>query len=529
MNLSKVLITEPLSEDGIEYLKKQSGLQIIYLPKLSAKSLLSEIQEVDALIVRGKTRVTREVIEATRHLRVIGRAGAGVDNIDLETATSKGIVVMNTPGGNSVSVAEHAFALLSSMARRIPFADASLRDAKWDKTSFIGQEIQGKTLGVIGLGKIGFILAERSMGFGIEVVAYDPFVSEKYAADLGVALLSLEELLARSDFVSLHLPLNEKTRGLICKGTLEIMKKEAFLINTARGGLVVEEDLANALENGKLSGAALDVFENEPRINPRLLDSAQTVLTPHIAGSTIEAQAKVGYAITVQVSDYLEHEVIINAINFPSMTTKELSHITPYVRLGEKLGSFITQISNMRISEIGIRYYGDLSQLNYQPISNYILKAILKPMLRETVNEVNARNCAKERGILVMETVSNRERSHPNLISIQLRSTQNTEWIEGAILRQGNLRLVSVDGIPVDTQLVDVILFIRNQDTPGVIGQVGTILGNARINIASFVLGRNGDFPYAVGVVNTDSDIPKKILEKIRAIPAVHFVQVIHM
>ena len=529
MNLTKVLITDPLSEEGIEYLKEQPGLQVDYQPKLSAESLLSEIREVDALIVRGKTQVTREVIEVARRLRIIGRAGAGVDNIDLEAATSKGIVVMNTPGGNSVSAAEHSFALLFSLARKIPFADASLRGVKWDKTSFVGQEIQGKVLGVIGLGTIGSILAERAMSFGMEVVAYDPFVSEKYAADLGVALLSLEQLLTRSDFVSLHLPLNEKTRGLICQGTLEMMKKEAFLINTARGGLVVEEDLANALEKGKLSGAALDVFENEPKINPRLLDSGQTVLTPHIAGSTIEAQAKVGYDITVQVADYLQHEVIINAINFPSITTKELSYILPYVRLGEKLGSFITQISSIRISEIGIRYYGDLTQLNYQPISNYILKAILKPMLWETVNEVNARNCAKERGILVVETVSSRERSYSNLISIQLRSSQKTGWIEGAILRQGNLRLVSVDGVPVETQLGDALLFIRNQDTPGVIGQVGTILGTARINIASFVLGRNGDLPYAVGVVNTDSDISEEILEKISRIPAVHFAQVIHL
>lgn len=525
----KVLITDPLSEEGIDYLKQQTGLEVIYQSELPPDVLLSEVRDAEALIVRSKTQVTREVIEAAGCLRLIGRAGAGVDNIDLAAATRKGVVVMNTPGGNSTSAAEHAFGLLLALARKIPFADASLRDGDWKKKALVGQELQNKTLGIIGLGKIGSILAQRAQSFHMKVVAYDPFVSEKYASDLDVELLSLEELLSRSDFVSLHVPLNEKTQGLICKRTLKLMKTGALLINTARGGLVVEEDLAAALEEEQLGGAALDVFENEPNIPPCLVRSDATVLTPHIAGSTVEAQSKVGYDIAVQVANYLQHEMILNAVNFPSMTSKELEHIQPYLRLGEKLGLFVSQISQIRISEIGIRYYGDLTQVNNKPVSNYILKAILKPILSEEINEVNARNYAKERGISVIETVSSRQRSYSNLISIQLRSPQKTEWIEGAILRKGNLRLVSIDGIPVETELGKQILFIRNEDTPGVIGRVGTILGEASINIASFVLGRDRDQPHAVGVVNTDGEIPEEVLQGIRNISAVKFAQVIHL
>ncbi len=525
----KILITDPLSEEGVDYLKQQPELEVICRSDLSLDALLSEIRDVEGLIVRSKTRVTQEVIEAASQLRVIGRAGAGVDNIDLEAATHKGVVVMNTPGGNSISVAEHAFALLLALARKIPFADPSLRSGVWNKKAFIGQELHNKTLGLVGLGKIGSLIAQRAPSFNLKVLAYDPFVSEDYTRDLGVELRTLEEVLSEADFVSLHAPLNEKTKGMICKDTLKLMKKGALLINAARGDLVVEEDLADALEKGHLGGAALDVFENEPNVHPRLLASSHTVLTPHIAASTVEAQSKVGYEIAQQVAAYLKHEVIVNAVNFPSMTPKELEQVQPYLGLAEKLGSFISQISPIRLSEIGIRYYGDFAKLNYKPISNYILKAILKPILSEEINQVNARNYAEERGISVIETVSSRQRSYSNLISIQLRSPEKTEWIEGAILHKGNYRLVSIDGIPIETELGEHILFIRNQDTPGVIGLVGTILGKANINIASFVLGRNGDGAHAVGVVNTDGEISEEVMEEIRNIPAVQFLLLVHL
>jgi len=525
----KILITDPLSEEGVDYLKQQSDIEVVCRSDLPLDVLLSEIRDADGLIVRSKTQVTQEVIENASQLRVIGRAGAGVDNIDLEAATRKGVVVMNTPGGNSISVAEHAFALLLALARKIPVADPSLRSGVWNKKAFIGQELQNKTLGLVGLGKIGSIMAQRAPSFHLKVLAYDPFVSEDYTRDLGVELRTLEEVLSEADFVSLHAPLNETTKGMICKDTLQLMKKGAFLINAARGELVVEEDLADALEKGHLGGAALDVFENEPNVHPRLLASDHTVLTPHIAASTVEAQSKVGYDIAQQVAAYLQDEVIVNAVNFPSMTPKELEQIQPYLGLADKLGSFISQVSSIRLSEIGIRYYGDFAKLNYKPISNYILKAILKPILSEEINQVNARNYAEERGISVIETVSSRQRSYSNLISIQLRSPEKTEWIEGAILHKGNYRLVSIDGIPLETELGEHILFLRNQDTPGVIGLVGTILGKAQINIASFVLGRDGDGAHAVAVVNTDGEIPEEVMQEIQNIPAVQFLLLVRL
>ncbi len=527
--IMKILVTDSISEDGIEHLRGQPDFEVAYRSDLSPDDLLSEIRDANALIVRSKTKVTSDVIEAAQRLRVIGRAGAGVDNIDQEAATRKGVVVMNTPGGNSISVAEHAFALMLSLARKIPFAHASLRSGNWDKSRFVGQELQNKTLGVVGLGKIGALLSQRAQSFYMKVIAFDPFVNEEHAVGLGVQLTTLDDLLSQSDFVSLHLPLNEKTKGLIDTDALKSMKRGASLINTSRGGLVVEADLADALKSQHLAGAGLDVFEEEPEIHSSLLSSDHTIVTPHIAGSTVEAQSKVGYEIAVQIANYLQHEVILNAVNFPSMTSKEMEDLQPYVRLGEKLGSFIGQISQIRISEIGLRYYGELAEINYKPVSNYILKAILKPILTEEVNEVNARNYAKERGISIIETVSSRERSYSNLISIQLRSPQQMEWIEGAVLRQGALRLVSLDGIPVETQLDEHILLIRNQDKPGVIGQVGTILGEAKINIASFVLGRDRGQPHAVGVVNTDSSVPEKVLDQIRTASAVQFARVVRL
>ena len=524
-----ILVADPLSEAGLRYLQEQHGFKVDYRPESSVPELLAEIGQADGLIVRSKTKVTPAVLDAAPKLRVIGRAGAGVDNIDVKAATQRGVLVMNTPGVNSVSAAEHAFTLLLALARRIPLVDAALRRGNWRKTGLIGQELGGKQLGIVGLGQIGSLVAQRALGFQMKVLAFDPFVGDKYAADLGVELLSLEDLLRQSDFVSLHLPLNEKSKGLICRRTLKLMKKGAFLVNAARGALVVEEDLADSLEAGHLGGAGLDVFQAEPQVNPRLLASDRTVLTPHIAGSTVEAQAKVGLDIAVQISDYLLHEVISHAINFPSISNQELAQILPYAKLGEKLGSFISQIAQLRVSEIGIRYYGDWTNLNYKPVTNYILKALLQPILSEEVNEVNAHARAKERGISVEESLSGRKRAYSNLISIQLRSSDQVEWVEGALLHQGSPRLVSVDGIPVETHLGEHILFFRNRDKPGVIGLLGTILGREKINIASFVLGRGEEHPYAVGVLNTDSQIPEKVSDEIRAIAALQFARVVRL
>ena len=506
-----------------------SDLEVSYQPELSQDQLLSEIQDVAALIVRSRTQVTSEVIGAASQLRVIGRAGAGVDNIDLETATHKGILVMNTPGGNSISAAEHAFALLIALARKLPGADASVKAGEWNKAAFVGQELRGKTLGILGLGQIGSVLARRAQAFQMRVIAYDPFVGQRYAGDLEVTLSDLPSVLEAADFLSLHLPLTNETRGIINRETLSLMRSSAFVINAARGGLIAEDDLVDYLEEGRLGGAALDVFENEPSVNKRLLRSDRVILTPHIAGSTVEAQEQVGHSIATQVVDYLQKDLISNAVNFPSLSTGELEKIAAFLNLASKLGAFASQICQIRISEIGIRYYGDLARVDYRPISNHLLKAILQPMLAEPVNEVNARTYARQRGIEVLETVSTNSRDHANLISVQLRHPEGTEWVEGAILHQGNVWLVSVDGIPLETPMGDYVLFIRHQDTPGVIGAVGTILGEGEINIASFVLGRDDNLSQALGVINTDNPVPDAVMTKIRKIPAISYAQLIEL
>lgn len=525
----RILITDAISEDGIAFLRAGGGLEVVHKTELPTDDLLREIESADALIVRSKTKVTREVIEAGKSLKVIGRAGAGVDNIDLPAATRRGIVVMNTPGGNSAAVAEHTFALLLALARKLPSADASLKRGEWNKSVLMGQELGGKTLGVVGLGKIGSRVAKLGRGFGMRVVAFDPFVNRRYADELGVELLDLGDLLKNSECVTLHLPVTEQTRGLIRKDSLAVMKPGALLVNAARGGLVDEPDLLEALDSGPLAGAALDVFADEPRPNPLLVGHDAIVATPHIAGSTREAQSKVGLEIAKQVADYLRDGLIANAVNFPSVSDEERTRLLPYLRLSERLGRLIGGLSRLRYDQIGLRYYGDLTELNCKAITNHALKEILQPAFSEPINAVNARALAQEREIEVVETTSTRKRSYPAVISLQLRSREHSEWVEGALLHQGGLHLVSVDGIPIEAPLGDSILFIRNEDTPGVIGKVGTLLGQGDVNIASFVLGRGGERAHAVGVVNTDSPVPNRVLSEIRKVDSVLFAEQIDL
>ncbi len=523
----KILISDKISPDGVEFLESQPEFTVVNRPGLTPEDLLHQIRDASALLVRSKTKVTAQVIEAAPELRAIGRAGAGVDNIDLDAATRRGIVVMNTPGGNSVSVAEHSLAMLLSLVRNVPRGFESLRGGEWKKAELTGSELAGKTLGVVGLGKIGSILVRRAKAFDMKIIGYDPFVNERYAIELGVELRDLEPLLAESDIVSLHLPANEKTHGLINRRTLALMKPHAIIINAARGSLIVEEDLAQSLDAGLLGGAALDVFENEPRVHPSLLRSDKVVLTPHVAGATVEAQSKVGYEIAVQISDCLKRDVIRNAVNFPAVSPAELEQLAPYLQLGERLGTLIGQICRIRYSEIGLRYYGELARLNFKPVTNCILKSVLRAGLGREVNEINARAVAQERGIEIIETVSSRQRGYSNLISIQLRTADRKEWVEGALIHKGKSYLVSMDGIPIEAPLGRSLLFLRNEDRPGVIGQVGTLLGEAGINIASFMLGRGGSSPHAVGIVNADDSIPSDLIKGISAIPAVRFAQAV--
>ena len=525
----KILISDKLSEQGIELLRQESAWQVDVETALAPAQLLEVIGRYDALLVRSNTQVNTEVIQAAKSLRVIGRAGTGVDNINLEAATNKGIVVMNTPGGNSVSVAELAMGLMLSMARSVPQASASTKQGKWDKKSFTGVELKNKTLGIVGFGKIGMEVAKRARAFQMNVVVYDPYVSDRLAQDLSVKLASLDELFAESDVITLHVPLVDATRHIVNVASIAKMKEGVRIINTARGELVNEAHLAAALDSGKVAAAAVDVLSLEPPAtdNP-LLRHPKVIVTPHIAASTAEAQEVVGVEIAEQVRGFLKDGIIRNAVNFPSVSFEEYKKIGPFLQLGEKLGSFVSQIGQGRLSEVGIRYYGETVDINTHLIASSILVGILKPILADAINLINARKHLDERGILLIESQSSRVRSYSNLISVRLKTDMTEEWVEGTILSQGKSRLVSVDGIDIEAPLHGAILFIRNNDTPGVIGQIGTLLGNNRVNIASFALGR-GDGEHAVGVVNVDSGIPESLLEMIRSYSNIRFARVVQL
>ncbi|MBI4481746.1 MAG: phosphoglycerate dehydrogenase [Acidobacteria bacterium] len=525
----RILITEQISDAGVDLLKSEKGWEVDVNIGILDGELLNCIPGYHALIVRSKTRITREVIERGENLRVIGRAGAGVDNIDLEAATRQGIVVMNTPGGNNVAAAEHTMALLLSAARLVPQADASIKSGRWDKKDLVGVELRGKNLGIMGLGKIGREVARRALAFEMRVLAYDPYVSARVAEDLSVELVSLDELLRQADFITLHMPLNAETRGMVDGRFIAAMKDGVRVINCARGELVDEQALFEALRAGKIAAAGLDVFQQEPPQNPGLAQLPTVISTPHIAGSTHEALEKVGYDIAAQVRDYLKEGVIRNAVNFPAIPLEEYRRLQPFLQLGEKLGSFVSQISRGRMVQIGVRYYGELTRLNVTPLTNAVVKGILSPILSERVNLINARANAEERGINLLETKSSRLRSFSNLISVKLLTDQGEEWIEGTVLHQTRHHIVSLDGIDIEAPLLGGILFVRNADMPGVIGQVGTLLGNRQINIANFALGRHTESKEAVGIVNVDSPVPDGVLEELRAIPAIRFARVVRV
>jgi D-3-phosphoglycerate dehydrogenase / 2-oxoglutarate reductase len=526
----KILVSDKLSQQGIDVLKQESEWTVDVKTGLTPAQLLEEISNYDGLVIRSNTKVTAEVLKAATHLKVVGRAGTGVDNVDLETATKKGIVIMNTPGGNSISVAEHTMALMLSIARMLPQASSSTKEGKWEKKLFMGHELNGKTLGIVGFGKIGLEVARRARSFMMNIVVYDPYVSDRLAGDLGVKLVSLDELFAASDVITLHVPIVDATRGMINASSISKMKDGVSLINTTRGGLIVEKDLAAALDSGKIAAAAVDVVSKEPPTteNP-LLAHPKVIVTPHIAASTIEAQEVVGIEIAHQVKDYLKGGVIRNAVNFPSVSFEEYKKIGPFLQLGERLGSFISQISEGRPNELGIRYYGEICELNTNLIASSIVAGVLKHVLSEEVNLVNARKILEERGIVLVETRSNRVRSYSNLISVRLQTDAKMEWIEGTILSKDRTYLVSVDGIDIEVPLSGTSLFIRNTDAPGVIGQVGTTLGSNQINIANFALGRSEENHHAVGVVNVDGDIDAKVLEQIRACQSIRFAQVVRL
>jgi len=524
----KILVADSVSQKAVEVLQSEGSWNVVFLPKQKNLSLTEEIKDADALVVRSATKVNAELLAHAKCLRAVGRAGVGVDNVDLEAATKHGVVVMNTPGGSSASVAEQAMGFLVSLARRIPQADASMKRGAWEKKKLTGTELRGKTLGLVGLGRIGSEVARLARAFEMQVIAYDPYVPLRLAQEQGVKLVKFDQLLSESDFISLHTAATAETYHLINTETLAKTKPGVRIINCARGELIKEEDLLRALESGHVAGAALDVFEKEPPTDSRLVAHPNVIATPHIAGSTDEALENVGISIAEQIRDYLRLGIPRNAVNMPAISPEEYKKLEPYIQLGEKLGAFVAQIAGERLEEVKISYDGGLAELNTHLVKNAVLKGVLsKPLLHE-INLINAASMAQERGIEVIEVRSARRAAYSNSLGIALRTDVDSPSVLGMVGMRG-LRILGINEINIEASLKGFILFIRNQDVPGVIGRVGTILGENNVNIASFALGRSQQAGEAIGLVNIDELISQDVLEEIRKVPAVRFACVVEV
>jgi len=531
----KVVVAEKISSSAIDLLREPRWT--IITPDQVEGKLAAHLQTADALIVRSAVQVDADLLEHARKLRVIGRAGVGVDNIDLDAATRKGIAVMNTPGANAIAVAEHALALMLAMARHIPRANELMHAGKWEKKSLQGAELRGKTLGIVGLGRIGMEVARRARAFGMEIVAHDPFVSTSVAKEQGIRLAKLEEVYAVADYLTLHVGLTPQTAGMINADSVKRMKRGVRLVNCARGELVDESALAHAVKQGLVAGAALDVFTDEPLKNSPLTAIENIILTPHIAGSTFEAQEAVGYQIAMQVKEYLKDGVIQNAVNVPSVSHDEYLELQPYVVLGERLGSFLAQVSEGTLEEISLRYSGHIAESKTDLIRNAAVKGILNETLEEKANLVNAEAIASARGLRIHES----RKPHSSgggsgsVLSVLLKTANGEHLVKGAVLHKDTPRLLHVDGIDVEAPLERDLIYLRNRDVPGVIGKVGTILGKHKINIANFSLGRrsgNGkqDTPrQAIAVVHVDGKVPAEVLAELRKVPAVEQAKAIRL
>ncbi len=515
----KILIADKISDRGIALLKN-TGWDVV-IP--TAATLAADIADADGLIVRSATKVTPELLEKAKKLRVIGRAGVGVDNVNMDAATRRGVLVMNTPGGNAVSVAEHTFALLLALARGVPSSNTGIHAGRWEKSSS-GVELRGKTIGLVGFGRVGMEVARRAKGFEMKVVAYDPYVTAAAAKELEVELISLEELLKRADVISLHTALSPATEKIIGAAAIAQMKKGARIINCARGELIDETPLAEALKSGQVAGAGLDTFAVEPPKNSPLIGLPNVIATPHIAGSTAEAQEEIGTLIAQQVKDYLSEGLIRNAVNMPALTPDQYKRLGPYLELGDRIGSFLAQAAaTPSFSHIRIRYAGEPAEIGSHVVRSSVLMGLMNSSLEEPANLVNAGQEAATRGLVVEEVTRRRERGYPNTLEVSATSSGTETVVEGTVGQDGSARLLAIDGIELEAPLEGTLLITRNRDVPGVIGKIGTALGNLGVNIATFALGRSKpeQGADAIALVRLDGKVDAKIVEKIREIPSI--------
>jgi D-3-phosphoglycerate dehydrogenase / 2-oxoglutarate reductase len=524
----KVLVSDSISEKGVEILRN-AGLEVDVRVAMKPEELKACIGLYHGLVIRSATKVTAEIIAAADNLKVIGRAGSGLDNVDKTAATKKGIVVMNTPGGNTITTAEHTIALMVSLARLVPQATMSIKSGKWEKKKFMGVELFNKTLGIVGIGNIGSQVARRMQAFSMNIIAFDPFLSEDMAKTMGIEKVDLTDLFRRSDFITIHTPLTPETRGIINKETIATMKTGVRIVNCARGGIVNEQDLYEAMVSGKVAGAALDVFEKEPPQNNPLLTLEALVATPHLGASTREAQENVAVAVAEQVADYLIRGTIRNAVNFPSVPSDQLPRLQPFITLAEKLGCLASQIFEGGVTEITIEYQGDAAQINTAPVTIAAVKGFLTPILEETVNFVNAPVIAKERGIEVKEIKSTDQGDYQSLIGVRVSAREKTSYFAGTLLSKKDPRIVTVDNFKVEIVPEGELLFMYNNDKPGVIGNIGTLLGKSNINIARMHFGRETPGGMAISVVSIDAHASAEVINEIKALPNILSVKQIHI
>ena len=517
----RVLVSDELSETAVQIFRDR-GIEVDYMPKLGKdKEKLAEIiGQYDGLAIRSATKVTGPLLQKATNLKVVGRAGIGVDNVDIPAASKNGVIVMNTPFGNSITTAEHAISLMLALARELPAANASTQAGKWEKNRFMGVEITGKVLGLIGAGNIGSIVADRAKGLKMRVVAYDPFLSQERANDLGIEKVELNELLARADFITLHVPMTPETKNILSADAIAKTKKGVRIINCARGGLIDELALKAALDNGHVAGAALDVFETEPAKENILFGNEKVVATPHLGASTTEAQENVALQVAEQISDYLLTGAITNALNMPSISASEAQKVRPWISLAEKLGSFAGQLTGTSLTAVEIIYEGTPSMLNTRALTQAALAGLLKPMLSD-VNMVNAPVVAKERGIKVSETRRDAQGIYEGYIKIVVTMSDSTRRVAGTVFSDGRPRLIQIKDINLDSGFAPHMLYIVNEDKPGFIGKLGTMLGDAKVNIANFTLGRSAPGQDAIALIEVDGPVPEAVAEAVAKLPQV--------
>jgi D-3-phosphoglycerate dehydrogenase len=522
--MPKVLISDELSQAAIDIFKAR-GVEVDFKPGLKKDELIAIIGQYDGLAVRSSTKATVDVISAAKNLKVIGRAGIGVDNIDIPAATAKGIVVMNTPFGNSITTAEHAIALMFAAARQLAAADISTQAGKWEKNRFMGRELYAKTLGLIGCGNIGSIVADRALGLKMKVIAYDPFLSAERAVQLGVEKVELEELLPRADVISLHVPMTDKTKNILSREALAKTKPGVIIVNAARGGLVDEAALREALEGEHVAAAAFDVFTIEPAKENVLFGAPNFIATPHLGASTNEAQENVALQVAEQMADYLLTGAVTNALNMPSITAEEAPRLKPFAALAEKLGAFAGQIVDEGLDEVEIEYEGEVTKLNMKPLTAAALAGLLRPLLQD-VNVVSAPALLKERGAALTESTRDTSPTYDSLIRVKVKTGGGWRTLAGAVIA-GQPRIVEVKGMALEAPFQPNTLYINNSDKPGFIGALGTLLGDAGINIATFHLGREGAGAEAIALVGVDQALPAPVMAKLKALPQVRYAKLL--